>query len=304
MNKAKMLKETKAVYSMLCRGKKPVMMDDYNSVITYEILMRGKFSSLKRGEKANIFISVRGYSEDTDEIYKLGSLVKNKFTPDPFFWSSLKANGLDMSLEPINRKALEIIDIAKRPDTNKNYIGVELEFISPFNKTKIMTKLAKAKLEHKVNLGYDGSVECPYTGDDGYELRVLDKQSNIKTTLTKVLKVLKESEASVTEECGLHVHLDMRNRDKGSSYSKLYKALPTLAKMVHPSRLKNDYCEMNESSESGGKYEAINSMTAFNTIEVRLHEGTLDKKKIHKWISTLTSIVDKGTINKETKKVG
>lgn len=299
-----MLKETKAVYSMLCKGKMPIMMDEYANVVTYEVLMRGNFTSLEKGQKAEIFLIEQEDTLDDSCMYLLGTLVKNKFIPSSDFWSSLRANALDMLLEPINRKAMEIIDEAKKPDTNKNYIGVELEFICPLSNAQLRAKLAKAKLEHKVNLGYDGSVHCPYSGEDGYELRVLDKQSNIKTTLTKVLKVLKESEASVTEECGLHVHLDMRNRDKKASYSKLYDALPTLAKMVHPSRLKNDYCEMNTDSESGGKYEAINSMTGFNTIEVRLHEGTLDKKKIHKWISTLTSIVDKGTINKEIKKVG
>lgn len=299
-----MLKETKAVYSMLCKGKKPIMMDEYDNVVTYEVLMQGSFTSLNKGQKANIFLKE---DEDTTNdlvTYLLGSLVKNKFIPNPDFWEELRDSRLDLYTEPINYKAIKTIDNTKKPLTTKNYVGVELEFVCPLNKIKLSTKLAKAGLQDKVNLGYDGSVACPYTGDDGYELRVLDKQSNIKTTLTKVLKVLKESEASVTEECGLHVHLDMRNRDKGSSYSKLYKALPILAKMVDPSRLKNDYCYMNTDDLSGGKYEAINSMTGINTIEVRLHEGTLDRKKIHKWISTLTSIVDKSTINKETKKVG
>ena len=159
----------------------------------------------------------------------------------------------------------------------------------------------------------DGSIKSP--DEEIYfevELSILINRNDY-SPLQRLCKVLKTLDAQVNDSCGLHIHLDCRDlgfvkrirsgNTSGSYYlyegpgreellkrgSRLGKVIPLMEKMVDASRLDNEYCECVEPRLGSGKYRAIN-MDAFlehKTIEIRLHEGTLDFKTIHNWAEFL-----------------
>jgi hypothetical protein len=112
---------------------------------------------------------------------------------------------------------------------------------------------------------------------------------------------LRELGATVNQTCGLHVHFDysfvhseMAVREIGK---RLGRYLPILSKLVPASRRNNRYCALEVSGLAGDRYYAIN-LTSFRkhqTIEVRLHSGTIDAVKIENWIRLLHLIQAKNT---------
>ncbi len=131
----------------------------------------------------------------------------------------------------------------------------------------------------------------------GHELSVLFKEKDLTSTLKYLKKDLLAIQASVNKTCGLHVHLDMRERGIIGSYSRLVKAQSLLFKLVDKSRHRNSFCEKSPNDwKDSAHYSAINANDAFedhNTIEVRLHHGSVNITEISGWIKLLLSIVDK-----------
>lgn len=212
----------------------------------------------------------------------------------------------------INLKELQEVKKYKKPRDKKKYVGVEIECYGPISKYVVEFHLVKAGLSGKVQISEDGSIRPPSifykTGGGDYEIKVLDTQKNIKYTISKVCKVLKQLGCEVNKSCGLHVHLDMRTRDHETAYTKLVKNLPTLTKYVAKHRKYNRYCKLNKfDSFIGGytrdslgpyyvhddRHSAINphAYLRHKTLEVRLHEGSLDSRKINRWIKVLLKTI-------------
>ncbi len=204
-------------------------------------------------------------------------------------------------------KPLSILDIGKRITTNDpmkpkkprsktiNYIGVELEFNAnvPTEDTRTISEaLVAAGLNKYVCVGVDGS--C------GWEVRVLLDDQNFIEPLTKILAVLKAKGFTTDARCGTHVHLDMRNRDVKQCYENLFKSQTFLRKFLDKSRRRNNYCKKNtattfdESVNTGDRYQSINpqSYRKFQTLEVRMHQGTLEADKLIPWIKLLLKMVN------------
>ena len=195
------------------------------------------------------------------------------------------------------------------PINRQKHVGVELECFLPrsLSREALIYEFINHGIETGLDVKGDGSIDPP-AGYRGHEIAITAPEKDI---VAKVCKILKKLKGGVNKTCGLHVHLDTRTRDKEAVYKTLVDKLPTLSKMVAKHRLKNRYCILNSSisrsmineydeapdmyhySDMGGKYNAINGCTEYDTVEVRLHEGTLDNKKINKWIKTLTKIVNK-----------
>jgi hypothetical protein len=141
----------------------------------------------------------------------------------------------------------------------------------------------------------DGSLSA----DDhtGVEVTVLLDAKHGFDKLYKVCKVLNSMGAMVNSTCGLHVHLDQRGFTRSESVligKRLGKYLPILTKLVPSSRRNNRYCKASVSELSGCRYHAVNmtSLSKHKTIEVRLHSGTTDARKIENWVRLLRSIVE------------
>jgi len=227
------------------------------------------------------------------------------------------------------------VEAIKKPTTDAKYVGVELEFFSPLGRTDIKKEIAEHSLEYVCQVVGDGSLhdtggsrcpecsscgECEVDGDccthcsscdegqykntdrlRGNEMRILDTEDNIEETVKKVTAAIVGFGGEVNEQCGLHVHLDVRNREPEKAYTALANAQKALFKTVPQSRRDNEYCVITRSSRlsnvGSGRYYAVNheSITQHGSIEVRLHGGTLDSEKINNWISLLKIIIDTPT---------
>lgn len=191
-----------------------------------------------------------------------------------------------------------------KPSGPQNYIGLEIECFSHNNKYKILELVLAHDLENHVNVYDDGSIEPPYDYHT-CELRILGTEQEMPMLLKKLGKFFKEGKFQVNWSCGLHVHLDMRNRDVEKCYNKLLKVQDVLFGMVKKDRWDSEYCQWSSLKHRDERFNAIN-YTAYGkhkTLEVRLHHGSLDVVKIGNWISLLLrAIKGKTLISVESKK--
>lgn len=201
---------------------------------------------------------------------------------------------------------------APAKEFTSNYIGIELELYCRLNRNNLLNLFVKAKLAGYIYVKDDGSLR-PEEDMHPHEVTILCKQEDVKTIVPRIIDVLrsKECDAAVNNSCGMHIHIDVRNRDPYLVYARLVRSLPLLAKLVPKERSSNKYCRINETTKLGDfyrdgkvengvavgrdeRYRAINplSVQSHRTIEVRLHSGTLNKKKIINWVDICASIAD------------
>lgn len=238
----------------------------------------------------------------------------------------------------------DVLELEKVPTSKHKYLGIEIEFVTPFEYEKVMDLLVASDLSNYCHLGSDGSIEeVIYTGNkvrremfdnigslvghelvdeelcgEGFELRVLCTEVELVSVMKRVGTVLKQCKAQVNESCGLHVHLDMRNRDFVKSAKHLLLKQNEMFNMVPTHRKYNSYCAFNDLTPSGVKKRlrlnktvntaglgrsAVN-ICAYNvhkTIEIRLHEGTTNWVEIVNWSKYLIAVCDKKKQSKGVK---
>ena len=86
----------------------------------------------------------------------------------------------------------------------------------------------------------DGLIErglgryCNITSDPscGHELRVLVPEKKYKEILPKILKFLIDMGFKAGDNCGTHVHFDMRGRDVKKCYENIYRLQDVMYKLV------------------------------------------------------------------------
>jgi hypothetical protein len=189
----------------------------------------------------------------------------------------------------------------KRPTSLDNYVGIELEFICPSGREVLAVDLVEAELGNYTHLHGDGSVsqDQKRPGEE-LELSILLKQSEVAEVIPRIAAVLARRDCYVNRTCGMHVHLDMRNRDQQRAFQQLVRAQPTLYAMVPPGRKASKFCSPTRGAKlqhkhiHGERYKGINAaaLRKHTTIEVRIHSGTLLAHKICRWVELLTAIVD------------
>lgn len=180
-----------------------------------------------------------------------------------------------------------------KPTTKDNYIGIEIECFADISKAEALMLAVHYGIEGWVDISDDGSIEADIGRD--FEFRVLIKESTMKQQLAKLGKFLKAGEFEVNDSCGLHVHLDMRNRKMMEVYNRLVKFQDLMFGMVDRSRRNNDeYCAYVNKYNGNHRYVAINKSAyeKHRTIEVRLHQGTVDVKLISNWVNLLLKIIN------------
>lgn len=223
----------------------------------------------------------------------------------------LPVNAYDLKLFTGSSASIKALKKNKKPSASarSNYVGVELEFISSIPSIELMERFVNAKLVNYVTVVDDGSIEKNEDGD-GYtvELKILAREAILSQVLKKVMTLIPAG-SYVNRTCGLHVHLDMRNRDKDKAFTNLYKSLEYLMLRVDDSRFDNSYCELNTSYDSDtfdkavkkGRYQAINphSYSSYKTLEVRLKESTLSYKEVNTWTQDLIDIVNDKKFNRK-----
>jgi hypothetical protein len=186
----------------------------------------------------------------------------------------------------------------KKPRRKDNYIGIELEFnvLDRDNQNKEQKKIAEALK----GAGLAKYVDVTTDSSCGWEVRVLVLEKEVEIQLPKILTVLNSFGFQTNEKCGTHVHFDMRNRDVKRVYENLFKSQKFLRKFLTRSRKFNQYCKLNKESSFdkqlslSDRYYGINveAFRRHQTIEVRMHQGTLKADELIPWINLLIKIVD------------
>jgi hypothetical protein len=157
-------------------------------------------------------------------------------------------------------------------------VGVEIECFGP----EVGPRLPLWMRE-----GSDGSLQ-PTGEHPGREYRLLVKRSELEVRLHKACALL--AAHSVNKSCGLHVHLDMRGKslpEVTKLARHLDKWLKALREYVPASRRENTFCRFGISTTD--RYHAVNltSFRKYQTLEIRLHSGTVSFEKILAWVRLL-----------------
>jgi len=161
--------------------------------------------------------------------------------------------------------------------------------------------LFQAGLSKTVQLKKDGSLR-PHEGEQGFEFAILLKENNYKKELKKICDLIQSVKGyAVDRRCGLHVHFDMRKRDKTLVYNNLVCCQEVLWSLVDPNRYNTEFCRNVSSKKFPVKFEntrqerykSINAAAYYRhkTLEVRMHEGSVSFKDITQWIDILIKIV-------------
>lgn len=206
-----------------------------------------------------------------------------------------------------------------RPTTGDTYVGVEIEFFTSLRGDQVAMELAKLPISDFITLKGDGSIRPPYClcggrltcssckgnwlNSFGHELNILVKQKNVTSVIRKVCAFIASIKGDVNETCGLHVHLDMRKRNKEKAFTNLLAIQNVLYGMNDIRREDNTYCsrlspeiQLDTVLKSGlySRYRGVNAMSIaeHGTIEVRMHHGTVDAGEIINWINLLVRAVD------------
>lgn len=192
--------------------------------------------------------------------------------------------------------------LAKKPKTTAPHVGVELEFLAPLNRDQVAQKIEEAGLGEYCLIKGDESVFDRNGSLRGHELNVLCTERNHRRVLRKVCRMFRAMGATVNRTCGMHIHLDMRRRNKERVFSNLVGSQEVLMQMQPRSRQSNSYCNVNpDRNWESARYSGRNAVNAgaysvHQTIEIRMHSGTINFKKITNWIAILLKIAKKRTV--------
>jgi len=265
-----------------------------------------KYNELKHGKikelKSELRNRIKDARNDRRNEMREDRLTTNSITHsgESFQWVILAGvhTTVGKFLEIKDAKLRKEVYLDKKPTTNDKYLGIELEFFCTDRKNDLGTKLYNAGLAKYVCLKSDGSIGSYPDGYHPHEINILVKESEYHEVVRKVTEVLESVSAKVNKTCGMHVHLDMRSRNKEIVFSNLVSSQPQLYAMNPLSRESGTYSKPTVGktfTTNGDRYRGINGK-AFNehqTIEVRLHAGTVDYTKITNWIAVLVSIANK-----------
>lgn len=194
------------------------------------------------------------------------------------------------------------LDRQHLPTDDRKWIAVEIECVVESRKTLRETMAASALLRQHVTIKSDASLSA---GDlsvrDCVEVVVCAPRETYRELLAAVCGVITACHGAVNRSCGLHVHLDQRNLPLDAVqavYTRLAAAQPLLRRFVSASRLGEEgdrYCARSPRVWStGSRYRAINACAyqTHRTLEIRLHQGTIDATKITNWVALLIAIAD------------
>lgn len=189
------------------------------------------------------------------------------------------------------------------PKNKQKHVGVEIEFDSLHSMLELIVELGKVKsLKGKYQIKTDCSVNSQYHYD-GFEIALVDTEKGISNSLKCLLKVLKKMKCTVDETCGIHVHLDCRTRDRNKVFNNLLKAQKLLYLIADPNRALGQYSKyqsiVNPVQKSAHSYGI--ELSNFDTVEVRIMQGSLDYNYITNWINLLVNISNKKSNIKNTE---
>ena len=228
-------------------------------------------------------------------------------------------NDLDDCLYEFFQNNFYLDDLVPDHNNQEKHIGIEIECLMPKTDLQVFLAFFRKGLDKIVRVDGDGSIRtCKSTkGYNSFEIKVLTTKKKLAKDLKDVMKVLKSLGAKTNDSCGLHIHLDIRNRDYDHCMERLYKYQKMLYSRIPKSRKKSKWfrrvkketgTRFNYYTYKNEKYvnyigDAFNTRHIDDTIEVRIHHGNLNYKNILNWIRLLNAIVDSKEKPRFTKEV-
>lgn len=188
----------------------------------------------------------------------------------------------------------------REPTNKQNHVGVEIECFGPVERKEMVQYLHHMDLLDYVAVKDDGSI-YPKGDTESYELAVCAEEKHIHRIISRLCWLLNELKFKVNSSCGLHIHIDMRNRDLSTVFQNLTRSQPLLYAMNPLSRTTGQYSQQTK-SDTFEEYKrtephyrgGINgsAYSKYQTIEVRIHAGTVNADKINNWIKLLIQIAN------------
>lgn len=195
------------------------------------------------------------------------------------------------------RKVRQDMTRAKKPNGNENHIGIEIEFLSKNHREFICDRLFEAGMGKYVHIHDDGSLRAEGEFKFAHEMNILVKQSEYHKVVNKICEVLNgKCGVNVNLTCGLHVHIDMRNRDVNKCFHNLVSMQQFLYAMLPAARRSSKYSYPVKGTkiQKRERYHGVNAeaFAKYQTLELRMHCGTTQGKKINNWIALLLAMCD------------
>lgn len=179
-------------------------------------------------------------------------------------------------------------------------IGIEIETLCPMNRTE-----AQKRIPHFMRAAQDNSIkdndgrdthgsEGNGKGLYGCEFRILIKRSEMEARVGKAVEALNQMGCSVNKTCGLHVHFDMRGKKEAEVVviaDRLIKWLKALIELLPAGRRDNQYCKLEGYDRPHWAGVSMDAFKKHQTLEIRVHSGTLSQIKLIRWISLLETLM-------------
>lgn len=218
-----------------------------------------------------------------------------------------------------------------RTNPLRRAIGVELEIAGFREPSKeALETLYNTCVAWHANIGTDGSVSSDY--GNSVEIRTAPASgTRFVRQMREIITAIRGANGFVNNSCGLHVHVDMRDvvglETTRGNVSPL--SLPTLDALVHtwlrteetffamvndyrrgkqhcrpmrsylpappPGQLHGPYDSYSGAMQRCERYCALNiasAIAAHRTVEFRLHEGSVGRKKVVAWALLCASFVE------------
>jgi len=128
------------------------------------------------------------------------------------------------------------------PNKKQKHFGIELECFGPIDKDNLSYIFALKRIKDCI-IKDDCSIR-PTNNCESFELNILVTKQNYKSRLKEICTLLKLLKFKVNSSCGLHVHLDMRNRPETEKF-KCYNNLVLCQNYLfglNKSRINNRFC--------------------------------------------------------------
>lgn len=277
--------------------KKDLPDEEEKSISEFKMKLAGMLRSV-RSERKNF---VRNASDvKITDVFGIGVKKEGGVFTEKNSLAAAYAESLKTSLET-----------PKKPvDPKANYVGIEIEFIYRNDYDTLKKLLIAERLHRYVDLTTDGSLRVCHSngGYETKEMRVICKNTEVRMVMDKIQRVFNNPriDAYVNRSCGLHVHLDMRNRDVKQCYTNLVRVQNILRGSQPIGRVSNTHCKANDidtlkfidGEALPHRYSVVNpaAFKKHQTLEVRIHEGTVDCSNITDWVDLLDSIVSHSSI--------
>ena len=163
-------------------------------------------------------------------------------------------------------------------------IGLEMEGFSVHDHSTL-----SKELPHWCRVAGDGSIRTNQSNEIAAEVKAVFPRSSLEPRLYRLATRLKGLGLKCNRSCGLHVHFDMRGKDRSEVLKiakRTNKWLEALQQLVPSSRRDQNYCKFGISTTGSDRYRAVNfaAFDKYQTLEVRLHSATFDYAKILSWI--------------------